>query len=71
MPIPPTLRQREATRFIGRYIIEHDGVAPTQGEIAKGLDMSYGAVNSLFETDAGRGLIKRTRHWRSIELLSS
>ena len=71
MPIPPTLRQREAARFIGLYIIEHDGVAPTQCEIAKGLELSYSAVNSLLRRMQDRGLIKRTRHWRSIELVSS
>jgi DNA-binding MarR family transcriptional regulator len=54
--LPPTLRQRQAEKFIEQYVREHDGVPPNLREIAEALNCAIPTASNVI-----KGLVKRGR----------
>jgi SOS-response transcriptional repressor LexA len=65
-----TARETEMLSFIGRYMRESGGVAPTQIEIARGLNLaSKGWIHVVVQRLEQKGYLRRLRgKARAIEL---
>ncbi|GMR06242.1 MAG: transcriptional repressor LexA [Gammaproteobacteria bacterium] len=66
-----TTQQKRVLDFIRAFIRRH-GHSPSLREIGEGIDIqSRGAVHRHVQTLIDRGVLKRTRGWRTLELVET
>ncbi len=70
MQPPLTLKQRALQLYIEKYMREHNGVAPSSVDIAREFGVSNNAAQALVSRLIAKGVARRTRAWRSLELIS-
>jgi SOS-response transcriptional repressor LexA len=69
--VPATPRQKAVEDFIREYIHRHDGISPTEQEVAAGLGISRSTARGLIVRLEERGRIRRVPCWpRTIEVIA-